>query len=231
MLDTLLPNNATPQEVALDQTTTRIGDVEVPTRSVWDPETCPADVLPWLAWAFSVDRWDTEWSVEQKRAIIAASLRLHKRKGTPAAVKEVVELIFSGGDVVEPWQAEDLDSHEFKIVTTGLLESAEAYDALVRLVDAAKPVRSWLVAVQIKRSATNSLTWACFARTAGEMMVFGRLNVGVQDYGLKVGGGLHQVSMTEVAPAGVALEMADADLRLGTGYHYAKTTTIQPRAI
>jgi phage tail P2-like protein len=230
MSDTLLPNNATPQEVALDQTTARVGGVEVPTRSIWDPETCPADALPWLAWAFSVDRWDTEWSVEQKRAIIAASLRLHKRKGTPAAVKEVVELIFSGGDVVEPWQAADLDAHQFKIVTTGLLESAEAYDDLIRLVDAAKPVRSWLVAVQIKRSATSALTWASYARTGGEMLVLGRLNVGVEDYGLNVGTGLHRARTTEVSPAGVSISLPDFDLLLGGGYHYAKTMTIQPRS-
>lgn len=228
-MSSLLPNNATLEETALDETVARIGDVEVPTRSIWDPETCPADILPWLAWAFSVDRWDTEWSTEQKRSIIAASLRLHKRKGTPAAVKEVVGLIFGGGDVVEPWEA-FLNAHQFKIVTTGLLESAEAYDDLIRLVDTAKPVRSWLVAVQIKRSATNPLTWASYARTGSETMVLGRFDVSIEDYALNVGAGIHRARTTEVSPAGVAIDLPDFGLLLGGGYHYSQTLTIQPRS-
>lgn len=26
-------------------------------RELWNPDTCPANLLPWLAWSFSVDRW------------------------------------------------------------------------------------------------------------------------------------------------------------------------------
>ena len=36
-------------------------------------ENCPADVLPWLGWALSVDDWDQDWSEQQKRSAIAAS--------------------------------------------------------------------------------------------------------------------------------------------------------------
>lgn len=177
-MTSLLPINATPQEVALDLTTARIADVEVPTRSIWSPQDCPADLLPWLAWAFSVDRWDSDWSVEQKRGIVAAAVRVHRRKGTPAAVKEVVDLIFGGAEVVEAWNADDLQPHEFKIVATGLFENEAAYDELIRLVDAAKPVRSWLKSIQVRRSGRLPLYYATVTRAATTARMLGRLPSG-----------------------------------------------------
>lgn len=229
-MSSLLPDNATAQEVALDLATARVGGVEVPIRTLWDPENCPEDLLPWLAWAFSVDQWDATWTEAQKRAIVAASLRIHKRKGTPAAVKEVVDLIFGGGEIVEAWQASDLTAHQFKIVTTGLLESRAAYDKLIELVDNAKPVRSWLVAVQIKRSATINLTWSQYTHYATESLIYGRLNVGADALGLKIGSGYHTANTTEISPAGVSIVLPDFALLSGSGYHISTTTTINPRS-
>ena len=229
-MSSLLPNNATPQEVALDLATARIGNVDVPIRTLWDPENCPADILPWLAWAFSVDKWDATWTEAQKRAIVAAAIFVHRRKGTPAAVKEVIELIFGGGDLVEPWQSSDLTPHQFKIVTTGLLASEADYDRLIDLVDASKPVRSWLVAVQIKRSATANLTWAGYTHAATESLIYGRLNVGAEALPLSVGAGYHTANTTEVSPAGVTFNIPDFAVIAGTGYHLSNKTTIQPEA-
>lgn len=199
-MNSLLPNNATPQEEALDLTTARIGGVDVPNRSIWNPATCPADVLPWLAWAFSVDRWDAAWTIEQKRAIVAASLFVHKRKGTPAAVKEVVDLIFGGGDVVEAWQADDLNPHEFKIVTTGLLQSNTDFDELIDLVDAAKPARSWLVAVQVRRSATERVYLGMFTQIGTTTGVKGRLQIDPGALGLYYGTAALIATTTQIQP-------------------------------
>lgn len=82
----LLPYNATPQERALAETTARISDVPVVVREVWNPDTCPSNVLPWLAWAFSVDDWDTSWTDEQKRRVIKESVYSQRIKGTIGAV-------------------------------------------------------------------------------------------------------------------------------------------------
>lgn len=199
-MNSLLPNNATPQEEAIDLATARIGGIEVPNRSLWNPDTCPADLLPWLAWAFSVDQWDAEWSVEQKRAIVAASLFVHKRKGTPAAVKEVVDLIFGGGDVVEPWQASDLDPHQFKIVTTGLLQSQTDFDKLIELVDSTKPVRSWLVAVQVRRSATERVYLGMFSQIGTTTGVNNRLTFDIDALGLFYGTAQLVATTTQIQP-------------------------------
>lgn len=90
MSDHLLPPNATSQEVALDGATARLGDVPAPLRDVWNPETCPAHMLPWLAWAFGVDEWDSDWSDDAKRQTIRDAVMIQRRKGTVWAIKRVV---------------------------------------------------------------------------------------------------------------------------------------------
>lgn len=86
----LLPLNATAPERALESATARVGAVPNPLRTLWDPWTCPAETLPWLAWALSVDTWDNAWPEETKRAVVAGSLSWHRKKGTPWAIKQAL---------------------------------------------------------------------------------------------------------------------------------------------
>lgn len=85
-MTSLLPPNRTASEAALEAASARLGAVETPIDQVWRPEACPAPLLPWLAWALSVDEWDAGWSEEAKRASIAAAIGLHRTKGTRASI-------------------------------------------------------------------------------------------------------------------------------------------------
>lgn len=86
----LLPNNATLQEIALDGATSRLSDIPVPIRDVWNHETCPANLLPWLAWAFGVDEWDAKWSDEAKRNTIGTAVMVQRRKGSVWSIKQAI---------------------------------------------------------------------------------------------------------------------------------------------
>ncbi|MDK6876837.1 phage tail protein I, partial [Escherichia coli] len=55
-MNSLLPPGSTPLECRLAQTCSGISDLQVPLRDLWNPATCPVSFLPYLAWAFSVDR-------------------------------------------------------------------------------------------------------------------------------------------------------------------------------
>lgn len=90
MNNTLLPPNATAQELALEGATARIGEVPTPLRDVWNPDTCPSHMLPWLAWAFGVDEWDAVWSDEAKRNVIHNAVMVQRRKGTIWSIKRVI---------------------------------------------------------------------------------------------------------------------------------------------
>ncbi|MEX1197806.1 MAG: phage tail protein I [Pseudohongiellaceae bacterium] len=85
----LLPANSTALELAISEVSHR--DVPLRTRDVWNPTSCPAAVLPWLAWAWSVDDWDPQWSESQKRGAVAAAFAVHRSKGTPAALQSALD--------------------------------------------------------------------------------------------------------------------------------------------
>ena len=87
---TLLPPSSTPLEREISRTTGRFSPAQsVP--SLWNAATCPPDFLPHLAWSLSVDEWDHGWSVDKKRAVIAAAIEIHRRKGTPLAIRRALE--------------------------------------------------------------------------------------------------------------------------------------------
>lgn len=98
----LLPSNATPMERALAQVIGRISDVPVPVADLWSPADCPAPLLPWLAWALSVDEWSPEWSEAQRREAIAASVEIHRHKGSMWAVRRALDVMGYGDcDITE----------------------------------------------------------------------------------------------------------------------------------
>lgn len=81
----LLPKNSSRLERALETAVTGYDNAaQVP--ALWNGDTCPKGLLPWLAWEVSVDDWETDWSEEKKRAAINGSLDIHEQKGTPAAI-------------------------------------------------------------------------------------------------------------------------------------------------
>lgn len=86
----LLPPNARPLERALDAISADRFNLDPGIRLVWDPDAAPMDILPWLAYAYSVDLWDDGWSEETKRSVTAQSLLVHARKGTVGALKDAI---------------------------------------------------------------------------------------------------------------------------------------------
>lgn len=97
MSEALLPPNASSLERVLGGAITR--DVPVEIADLWNPDRCPARLLPWLAHAMSVDEWDADWPDARKREIIRDTVQIHRRKGTFNSVCEAV-IAFGYGDPV-----------------------------------------------------------------------------------------------------------------------------------
>jgi phage tail P2-like protein len=90
----LLPPNATALETAFDGTVAqRIDALPVVIPSLWNADTCPAVLLPYLAWALSVDEWDNTWSIDRKRAVIREARGIHIKKGTPASIRHTLDTL------------------------------------------------------------------------------------------------------------------------------------------
>lgn len=153
----LLPPNATAQERALDDSIARLGVVPVRVRDVWNPETCPSALLAWLAWAFSVDEWDVNWSDAQKRQTIQRSVAVHRSKGTIGAVREAVNALGIGAVLVEWFKQTPIgDPYTFELNLNAQQDpiTQQQLSKLVDVVNSAKNLRSHLS--KIKPGATSN---------------------------------------------------------------------------
>ncbi|WP_107497436.1 phage tail protein I [Thalassobius sp. I31.1] len=91
-LRSILPSNHARTRRALEQVMAEHkADLHVPLTQLWNPDTCPAHLLPWLAWALSVDFWDSGWSEDSKRAAIRESIAIHRIKGTLASIRRALK--------------------------------------------------------------------------------------------------------------------------------------------
>ncbi|MBC9745045.1 phage tail protein I [Pseudomonas syringae pv. syringae] len=172
-MTSLLPLNSTPLERAIEVATDEI--TQIPLRTLYNPQTCPAHLLYHLAWAWSVDRWDDEWSEPVKRAAIAASFFIHARKGTIGAIRRVVEPLGYLIDVLEWWETVPQGipgtfSLKVGVLDTGITE--EMYQELTALIDDAKPVSRHMRELAISLETTGRFYMALSVSEGDEIDVY-----------------------------------------------------------
>lgn len=142
-MNDLLPPSATKQERSLALSTARISDVPTPLRPLWNPDTCPVDLLPWLAWSLSVDTWSPTWSETTKRAVVRSAIATAKTKGTKKAVTDALSAI-GAGVVMTEWfeKSPEGDPHTFTINIVAQDTGLEAQALMVSEIERTKPLRS-----------------------------------------------------------------------------------------
>ena len=112
----LLPPNASPTERAVDAASARIDELDVPLRHLWSPARCPRALLPWLAATLGVETWDPDWPEATKRRFCAEAFKVHREKGTAAAIRRVLRLIGAVYDYTEgPDASAGLGAMEAKV--------------------------------------------------------------------------------------------------------------------
>lgn len=159
MSSRLLPINSTPLERALADV--QVADLPVPLRELMDPQRCPVALLPYLAWAWSVDRWDPAWSETVKRKAVAAAFRIHQHKGTIAALRRVIEPLGYLIEIIEWWHMEPPGEPGTFRLRIGVLDSGiteEMYQEVERLIDDAKPLTRHLIGLDISLESQGRIT-------------------------------------------------------------------------
>lgn len=165
-MSNLLPPSATIFEVSFDEAFSRIENVTTPARTTINPDTAPAQILPWMAWAQSVDNWEIDWSEEQKRAVIKAAYSVHRQKGTVYALRTALAAL--GYDlIVQEWyqQIPQGDPYTFDVILTitGNEIDAETFTKLLAVIEANKNLRSHLS--KVKLIVSSDATLYCAAAT------------------------------------------------------------------
>lgn len=174
-MSTLLPPSASQLEQLAAQALARIERVPIPIRDLVNPDRCPVDLLPYLAWAFSVDRWDSNWSEAAKRHVIKTSYYVHSRKGTIGALRRVVEPLGYLIEVLEWWQTvpegvPGTFALKVGVLDTGITE--EMYQELTWLIEDAKPLTRHLTGLAISLETQGALNIAVSLSEGDELDVY-----------------------------------------------------------
>lgn len=92
----LLPPNATTLERRTAVGLAAVDELPIRIREYWNPDDCPAALLPYLAAEVSVDGWELAESEDARRALIKSAIQLHQKRGTPWAIREVIRRLGFG---------------------------------------------------------------------------------------------------------------------------------------
>lgn len=158
---TLLPPSSTKLEKRLSQA--MVCDFPILLRSLWNPQTCPYELLPYLAWQYSVDYWDENWNEQIKRKVVAEAFEIHQHKGTKEAIRRAVSSFGYLIDLIEWWQNDKTPgtfSIEIGVLDKGITD--ESYNELVRIIEDVKPVSRHLSELSLHLATScNTTIGAC----------------------------------------------------------------------
>ncbi|TNL01101.1 phage tail protein I [Kosakonia cowanii] len=201
MNNSLLPPSAGRFMRSTEKVTERLTGIPVDLRKLWNPDECPATLLPYLAWALSVDRWDKDWPEQTRRQVIKASWLVHRQKGTISALKHAVEPFGFQMRVIEWWQNDGEPGTfrlEIGIQEQGITE--ETWSELERLIDDARPVSRHLTEISLSLQSQGYIEAGAGCYTGDILTVYPwspeTLSAGGGDY---TGAAVHLTDITEIA--------------------------------
>lgn len=139
--ESLLPDNRTVLEVSFEKTVSGLlADMGYSLPALWRANDVPADLLPWLAQAKGVGRWDTEQTESERREAVADIWPLQAESGTRAAIKRALTAAGFEAEVV-PWQKMVPKGQPYELQVTGWaddkpIDEARRANVLQRVGDA-----------------------------------------------------------------------------------------------
>ncbi|MFI8430998.1 phage tail protein I [Pseudomonas sp. NPDC078863] len=201
-MTSLLPLSSTQLERAIEAALAET--TEIPLRTLYNPDTCPAHLLPWLAWTWSVDRWDSGWTEAVKRSAIRSAFYVHAHKGTIGALRRVVEPLGYLIEVIEWWQTVPRGVPGTFALKVGVLDTGiteEMYLELERLVDDAKPVSRQLTGLAISLETQGALNIGVAVYEGDEINVYPPMqrDIDVTGY-MGASGREHSIDTLDVYP-------------------------------
>ena len=201
-MSSLLPLSSTQLERAIEAAMAE--KTEIPLRTLYNPDTCPAHLLPWLAWTWSVDRWDTRWTEAVKRSAIRSAFYVHAHKGTIGALRRVVEPLGYLIEVLEWWETKPEGVPGTFALKVGVLDTGiteDMYLELERLVDDAKPVSRHMTGLAISLETQGALNIGVALYEGDEINVYPPMQRDIEVTGyIGAAGREHTIDTLDVYP-------------------------------
>ncbi|UUE36559.1 phage tail protein I [Pectobacterium aroidearum] len=200
MMSDLLPPSASRFMRSVAASTQKLSNIPVDLSLLWNTERCPVELLPYLAWALSVDRWDKNWSEQTKRQVIKAAWMIHRQKGTIAALRRVVEPFGYLIRIIEWWQSGEAPGTfrlDIGVQENGITE--EVFYELERLIADAKPVSRHMLGLNINLDTQGAAYVAALSYDGDELTVYPYFPETITVSGLDVtGAALHLIDNVSV---------------------------------
>lgn len=124
-------------------------------------ERLPESLLDLVAYERHVDFYNNSLPIETKQKLVKESLYVHRIKGTPAAVKLLIETVFGDGEI-EEWFEYNGEPYRFKVLTRNPSATQEKAEEFIKTIDSVKNKRSHLESVILIQSEQMDLYWGGF---------------------------------------------------------------------
>lgn len=115
----------------------------------------PENIIDELAWEYHVDTYNADFDVAVKRELVRQSIAWHRKKGTPAAVTEMLSTIYASAQLEEFWEYGGEPYHFRVTVGEDRSDSAQTIDDAIRVIKLSKNVRSWLDGIKFRRNVSG----------------------------------------------------------------------------
>lgn len=138
-------------------------------------DTQPESVLDELGWQFNIPEYASTLPIDAKRNLVKTAITTHRRRGTVAAVRQVVTDIF-GDARLEEWFEYGGKPYYFKVYASNVTTVEQAL--LFKSIASSQNVRSILEAIIIKLIFENTLYFGSVVQVADIVNVFTNSNVG-----------------------------------------------------
>lgn len=110
-------------------------------------DTVPSDVLPHLAEQYHItgeEGWLFCNTEQEKRNLIKSAIKLHKYRGTKAAIVNALEVLNLDADIKEWFEYEGQPFFFRVFINLDKTYNSELEERIINVINAHKNVRSWL---------------------------------------------------------------------------------------
>ena len=183
-------------------------------------------LLDLLGWQFHIEGWELAKSLEDKRRLIKSAIELHKHKGTPYAIKKVLEALGLEGQVKE-WFEYGGEPYKFKVYVSSI-PSEELWEKLVKLINEYKNERSWLDAIGIHSESRSTIYIGTALKEGKHYRIGLRISPKVEKLTIYTAGVLKVGKKTTIGVHTPKVEPRPGTVYFGSAIRVARITTIYP---
>ena len=183
-------------------------------------------LLDLLGWQFHIEGWELARTIEDKRKLIKSAIELHRYKGTPYAIKKVLEALGLKGQVKE-WFKYGGEPYKFKVYVSSI-PSKELWEKLVKLINEYKNERSWLDAIGIHSESRSTIYIGTALKEGKHYRIGLHISPKVENLTIYTAGVLRTGKRTTIGVHRPQINTQPGTVYFGSAIRVAKRTVIYP---